>query len=192
VVARRCCNLVSLAKEVKLTASYRWLVPGLVIYDSVTWWNEVLQGDRVLELTDFTQGEPWGGTPHLENLDSGHAKYLERLEGWANSSAYPKWSDYDYETARLYALYAFPQSGGDATPYWSMIAKWWAEEAPSQLSSLSEEQFSKIVASLAVSEDAAKTYADNRKLGIPTPKPGDFPWWMWAAGGFGLWILIRK
>jgi len=173
-------------------ANYTWLLPTFVIYESVTWWNEVLSGDRVLELEDFVTGEPWGGTAHLERIDDAHAKYLERLEGWSDSDAYSKWSASDYQAARNYALYAFPASGGEATPYWSLIAQWWAEEAPSALSSLDEEQFTKIVKALAVSEDAAATYAANRKLGFRTPKPGDFPWWLWAGGAVLAWRLILK
>ena len=173
-------------------AAYGWLLPPDIILDSITWWADVIDGNQTIELEDFVMGEPWGGTAHLERIDDAHAKYLERLEGWSDSDAYSKWSASDYQAARNYALYAFPASGGEATPYWSLIAQWWAEEAPAALSSLDEEQFAKIVAALAVSEDASKTYASNRKLGFVPPKPGQYPWRLWLGGAVLAWRLKLK
>jgi len=155
------------------------------------WWKRVLDGEISSE--DFLLGEQWGGTPHLEDDTKAHAKWLDRISDFANTSGvFSTWSTGDVEAARNFAQYAFMSSGGQAPVYWAMIADWWANEAPRQLTSLDEEQFTKITDLLSVSKSASEEYKRNRKLGVPDPKPGDVPWWIWAIGAFSLWNFTRR
>jgi hypothetical protein len=137
----------------------------------------------------------WGGTPHLENHEAAHQMYKDRIIRWASSSAFPVW--FTGELARVQddaeLIYS---TTGSAEAYWTKVSQFWNGYA-NEFDSIDPVQFSKIVAAVGASQDAAETYADNRKLSthvdIDLPEiPEKAPWWVWAAGGLGLFLVIRR
>ena len=64
------------------------------------------------------------------------------------------------------------------------------------MSSIHPEQFTKILAAVGASKNAATTYRDARNwvdyVGDIAPKPADVPWWTWGVGAVVVWTLIRK
>jgi len=175
---------------------YSVMVPGFAVgselYRTAKWWKKVIDGRIQVTMEDFDHS-PWGGTTWLEGTaDNAHAKYLERLNGWANSTAFSKWSAQDLEATRNFAQYAFMQTKNSAPEYWALIAQYWSEQGTKDLSSISPDQYAKIAKAVNASSDASKTYEKNRKLGVDLPEPGDFPWWVWLAGGLVIWNSIRR
>ena len=136
----------------------------------------------------------WGGTPHLENLDAAHAMYQDRIVRWASSPTFPVW--FTGELARVQddaqLIYS---TTGSAEEYWAKVSQFWNSYA-GELESLDPVQFSKIVAAVGASQDAAETYAENRKLSthvdIDLPDiPEKTPWWVWAVGGLLLYQVVK-
>lgn len=136
----------------------------------------------------------WGGTAHLEKKSSAREKYKERLRGWSDTKTWGRWLDSDRITALndADAAYSYAEN---ATDYWARVAQLWRGYADT-MQSIHPEQFAKILTSVGVSKDAAKTYENNRNW-VPyvkdaLPKPKDLPWWVWPAGAVAVWISIRR
>lgn len=173
----------------------------ILTYDPITpriwsagqWWGKVLTGKIQPTAEDLYLGPRWGGTPHLEDDSAAHAMYLDRIEGWSTSPSFAHWSRSDRQAAENFAKFAFPASGGEAGLYWSMVAEWWGETAPNELTSIDPDQFDKIILATAASANASGTYRENRKLGKNLPKsPGDLlPWWAWIAGAGVVYLLLK-
>jgi len=143
---------------------------------------------------DYLPWRDWGGTEHLEDKRAAANKYAERLTGWSDTETWGRWIDGD----RLYAMMDAEKAYFDATDaadYWRRVANFWEGYAQT-MASIHPDQFDKIVLAVGASADASRTYRDSRNwvtyVGDVVPKPGQFPWWMWLAGGLGLWLLIRK
>jgi hypothetical protein len=162
------------------------------LYRTRKWWKKVLSGQVKITMEDFDH-PPWGGTTWLEGTaDNAHAKYLDRLNGWANSSAFPTWSPADLEATRNFAQYAFMQTKNSAPEYWALVAEYWSEQGTKDLKSISPDQYAKIAAAVNASNDAATTYEKNRDMGVDLPDIKDLPWWVWPIGALAVWSSIRR
>jgi len=111
-------------------------------------------------VTGFTD---WGGTAWLEGTnEEAHAKYVERLNAWATTEAFPVWDETELATALADAdqIYA---TTSEATEYWAAVPRLW-ESYATTFQSVSIEQYRKILAAVGASSDAADTYEENRKI----------------------------
>ena len=163
---------------------YAFLTPAAA---AAGWWTGERVTDSVID---------WGGTPHLEDHDAAHEMYRSRIVRWASSSAFPVW--FSAELARIQddAELVYSQTNS-ATAYWKAVQRLWNQTYPAELSSIDPVQFQKIAAATGASQDAAETYAENRKLSthveFDLPDiPEKAPWWVWAAGGLGVYLIVRR
>ena len=138
-------------------------------------------------------GYDWGGTDYLEEHRLAHEKYIERLNRWAASPAFPHWEMQERDAAIADANYVYSITDS-AAGYWGSLPAFWSSYA-GKFISIDPVQFRKITDSVGMSSEAADTYAENRKLStyIEPPEIGkNIPWWIYAIGGLVVFNAVRR
>tara|TARA_Y100000296_G_scaffold57145_1_gene65544 strand:+ start:272 stop:754 length:483 start_codon:yes stop_codon:yes gene_type:complete len=151
------------------------------------------------QLVDF------GATPHLEDLDSAHAEWLDRIDRFSDSPAYPPWS----AEAIAWAIEGAEDAREQATSaadYWGLIGEDWTSSSSRLAGWMDPDQLNKLLSLLGQSSYSAEGLAEARELGqVGTIAAGTIagtaadieertriPWWTWPAGILGLVLVLRK
>ena len=75
-------------------------------------------------------GYDWGGTDYLEEHRLAHEKYIERLNRWAASPAFPHWEMQERDAAIADANYVYSITDS-AAGYWGSLPAFWSSYAES-------------------------------------------------------------